>query len=96
MFDNILIIVHNIDMGLITVQEAAVRLKVTVKALYYLLSEGKLTRHEQFGRTLVDEDEVTAYKPRGGGERPTRAAKKAESFTDPNKPTNPNNDVDSG
>jgi excisionase family DNA binding protein len=61
--------------GLITVQEAAARLKVTSKAIYYALTEGNLTRHEQYGRILVDEEEVARYKPIAGGSRPSKRRK---------------------
>jgi excisionase family DNA binding protein len=59
-------------MGLITVQEAASRLNVTSKAIYFAISDGKLTRHEQYGRILLDEEEVARYKPIAGPERPSQ------------------------
>lgn len=59
-------------MELITVQDAAGQLKVSPKAVYYALTEGKLTRHEQFGRVLLDKSEVLAYQPRAGADRPSR------------------------
>ena len=66
-------------MALITVQEAAERLSVTPKAIYYALREGKLTKHEQYGRTLVDEGEVANYTPIAGPDRPSKRRTKRES-----------------
>lgn len=60
----------------ITVQEAADRLSITPKAVYYAIAEGKLTRHEQYGRVLLNEAEVAAYVPRGGNDRPSRRRSK--------------------
>jgi excisionase family DNA binding protein len=57
-------------MNLITVQEAAQRLNVTDKAIYSALANGSLTRHEQWGRVLVDAEEVAAYTPRAYRDRP--------------------------
>jgi hypothetical protein len=57
---------------LMTVQEAAAQANVTVKAIYYALTEGKLTRHEQYGRLLVDRGELAGYRPRAHGDRPSR------------------------
>ena len=54
---------------LLTVQEAARLKNVHPKAIYYGLAEGKLTRHEQYGRILLDAAEVAAYQPRAGGLR---------------------------
>lgn len=73
-------------MELITVQDAATQLKVSPKAVYYALAEGKLTRHERFGRVLLDKSEVVTYRPRAGAERPSRrrsltAAQGAEAAT---------------
>lgn len=65
-------------MTLITVQEAASRLGISAKALYYAITEGKLTRHEQFGRVLLDEKEVSAYKPRAGAGSPLKPKNQGE------------------
>jgi hypothetical protein len=54
-------------MELLTVQDAAERAGVTVKAIYYSLGHGKLTRHKQYGKILVDLDELAKYRPRGHG-----------------------------
>ena len=59
-------------MTLITVQEAAGKAGVSVKAIYYALTEGNLTRHEQYGRVLVDKQEIEAYQPRAYGDRPSK------------------------
>ena len=55
-----------------TVQDAADRLQVSPKAIYYALAENKLTRHEQFGRVVLDKAEVESYQPRAGANRPPR------------------------
>jgi len=57
-------------MTLITVSEAAQRLQVTNKAIYAALAAGKFTRYEQYGRVLLDEAEVSQYKPIAWGTRP--------------------------
>ena len=59
-------------MEFVTVQDAATILKVSPKAIYYALTENKLTRHEQFGRVVLDKSEVEAYQPRAGANRPPR------------------------
>ena len=59
-------------MELMTVQEAAAILRVSPKAVYYAVTENKLTRHEQFGRVLLNKTEVEAYQPRAGADRPSR------------------------
>ncbi len=59
-------------MEFVTVQEAAALLRVSPKAIYYALTENKLTRHEQFGRVVLDKAEVEAYQPRAGANRPSR------------------------
>ncbi len=59
-------------MDFVTVQDAAAMLRVSPKAIYYALTENKLTRHEQFGRVVLDKAEVNAYQPRAGGDRPSR------------------------
>lgn len=55
-------------------QEAADILKVSPKAIYYALTENKLTRHEQYGRLLLDKEEVKTYSPRAGVDRPSKRA----------------------
>lgn len=57
---------------LVTVQDAAAMLNVSSKAIYYAVAENKLTRHEQFGRVVLDKGEVEAYQPRAGENRPSR------------------------
>lgn len=57
---------------LITVQEAAARLDMTTKGVYFALREGLLTRYEQYGRIVLDAAEVAAYVPRGGAGRPSK------------------------
>lgn len=59
-------------MAYITIQEAARRLSVSTSALYFALNQGHLTRHEQYGRILLDEDEVSKYEPRAYKGRPGR------------------------
>jgi predicted DNA-binding transcriptional regulator AlpA len=59
-------------MNLITVKEAAKKKGVSVKSIYYAISEERLTRHEQYGKVLVDEAEIDAYTPRGDGDRPSK------------------------
>jgi len=51
-------------MELLSVQEAAKRIGVTNKAIYYSLYHGKLTAHRKYGRVLVDASEIDRYKPR--------------------------------
>ena len=52
---------------MITVQDAAKRRGVTDARVYQWLAEGRLTRHERFGRVLVDAGELDslAELPRG-------------------------------
>jgi hypothetical protein len=52
---------------MITVQDAAKRKGVTDARVYQWLSEGRLTRHERFGRVVVDSGELDALAalPRG-------------------------------
>ena len=59
-------------MEFITVQDAAAMLKVSPKAIYYALTESRLTRHEQFGRVVLEKAEVEAYQPRAGVGRPRK------------------------
>lgn len=59
-------------------QEAATRAGVSEKAIYYAIQAGNLTRHEQFGRVLLDASEVANYKPRAGAGRPAKNAIKKE------------------
>lgn len=59
-------------MEFVTVQEAAALLRVSPKAIYYAVTENKMTRHEQFGRVVLDKAEVEAYQPRAGADRPSR------------------------
>lgn len=59
-------------MGMLTVQDAAERLHVSPKAIYAALADGRLTRHEQYGRVLVDEKEVENYTPIAGDGRPSK------------------------
>jgi excisionase family DNA binding protein len=68
-------------MTLITVQEAAERLKVTPKAVYFAIKDGKLTAQKQYGRVLVDEDQVAGYTPIGGAERPSKRKKTSARAT---------------
>lgn len=63
-------------MELITVQDAAARLSVTPKAVYYAIEAGSLTKHEQYGRVLVDAAEVANYRPRGYRDRPGKRAQR--------------------
>ncbi len=63
---------YNEGMEFVTVQDAAVLLRVSPKAIYYALAENKLTRHKQFGRVVLDKEEVNAYQPRAGADRPSR------------------------
>jgi hypothetical protein len=51
-------------MELLTVQEAASRAGVSAKAIYYHINHGQFTRHSQFGKVLVDAEEVAVYRPR--------------------------------
>ncbi len=51
-------------MELISVSNAASRAGVTTKAIYYSLEHGKLTRHKQYGKLLIDFDELSRYQPR--------------------------------
>lgn len=56
-------------MDLITVQEAVERLNMTRSAVYQALASGKLTRHERYGKVLLDAAEVAVYKPNNYGEK---------------------------
>ena len=60
-------------MELVTVQDAAALLNVSPKAIYYALTESKLTRHEKFGRVVLEKSEVEAYQPRAGANRPPKS-----------------------
>ncbi len=51
-------------MELLTVNEAAERIGVTPKAVYYQINHGKFTRHTEYGKVLVDATEVSRYIPR--------------------------------
>lgn len=55
---------ENRRLELLTIKQAAERLKISDKAVYYAVQTGKLTRHEQYGKVLVSTEEVDAYKPR--------------------------------
>ena len=57
-------------MELITVRDAADRLKVSDKAVYLALSEGRLTKHKSGGTVLVDANELQGYKPNAKGDMP--------------------------
>lgn len=61
-------------MELVTVQDAAALLNVSPKAIYYALTENKLTRHEKFGRVVLEKREVEAYQPRAGANRPSKVS----------------------
>lgn len=50
-------------MELITITEAMARLNVTRSTIYQALERGALTRHEQYGKPLLDAAEVAAYRP---------------------------------
>lgn len=58
-------------MELITVTEAASRLGVRREAIYYSIRQGKLTAHRDFGRVLVEAEQVAAYRPRRDIKRKT-------------------------
>ncbi len=75
-FDYVLKAGYIVCMELITVQQAATQASVSEKAIYYALSAGNLTRHEQFGRMLIDVAELQAYRPRAGAGRLSRRADK--------------------
>lgn len=70
-------------MEFLTIQEAMAKLNITRSALYQALDKGKLTRYEQYGKPLLDADEVARYRPnnyqgkrqRGPG-RPRKTAEK--------------------
>lgn len=47
---------------MLTVSEAAALKGVTTERVYQWLSEGRLTRHEQYGRTLIEKGELLALK----------------------------------
>jgi hypothetical protein len=61
-------------MELLTVQDAAERMGVSAKAIYYSLGHGKLTTHRQYGKILVDASELALYKPRSHPSRAQAAA----------------------
>ncbi len=47
---------------LLTVRQAADQIGVTHQTLRYALSRGKLRRHEQYGRILVDSADVARFQ----------------------------------
>ena len=55
---------------MLTVPEAAKRLRAKPQRVYDLLSDGRLTRHKDGSRVLVDRRELDAYlgNSRGAGE----------------------------
>lgn len=73
-FDGFLNTRYTIGMELITVQQAATQASVSEKAIYYALSAGNFTRHERFGRVLIDVAELQTYRPRAGAGRLSRRA----------------------
>jgi excisionase family DNA binding protein len=50
-------------MELLTIQEAMEKLKISRSAIYQAMEAGKLTRHEMYGKPLLDADEVARYRP---------------------------------
>lgn len=50
-------------MELITIQEAMQRLNISRSAIYQALETGKLTRHEMYGKPLLDAAEIASYRP---------------------------------
>lgn len=55
---------------MLTVQEAAERKGVTDVRVYQWLAEGRLTKHEKYGRTLVDAAELDALQELRRGPKP--------------------------
>jgi excisionase family DNA binding protein len=49
---------------MLTVQEACEKLGISRAALYYAMAAGKLKYTEKYGKRLLDERSVAAYKPR--------------------------------
>jgi hypothetical protein len=56
-------------LDLITIVEAARRLKLSRQSVYEAIWGGRLTRHERYGKMLVDAAEIAAYKPNNYGEK---------------------------
>jgi excisionase family DNA binding protein len=52
---------------LLTVHEAAERIRAKPQRIYDLLSDGRLTRHKDGSRVLVSRRELDAHVGRGGG-----------------------------
>jgi len=57
---------------MLTVQEAAKRKGVTDARVYQWLADGRLTRHERYGRTLVDVSELDSLTEMRRGPKPKR------------------------
>ena len=49
---------------MLTVQEAAKRLGISRAAMYYAMASGKLKYVEKYGKRLLSEQSVAAYRPR--------------------------------
>jgi hypothetical protein len=60
---------------LITQAEAAKLRGVTVSAINYLVTKGRIRSLEKYGRVLVYSDEVLNYKPETPGPKPKGAKK---------------------
>jgi excisionase family DNA binding protein len=55
------------DENLLTVQEAATERAVSRARIYQWINEGRLTKHEKYGRTLVSRIELSEIEARQGG-----------------------------
>lgn len=57
----------NTDDELVTVPEAAIERGVSRARIYQWINEGRLTKHEKYGRTLVNLKELHGIEARQGG-----------------------------
>jgi excisionase family DNA binding protein len=58
---------------MLTVQEACAKLGISRAALYYAMAAGKLKYTERYGKRLLDERSVAAYRPRSSRAQQSRA-----------------------
>jgi len=56
-----------IEDDLLTVQAAATKREVSRARIYQWINEGRLTKHEIYGRTLVSRAELESLEARQGG-----------------------------
>ena len=62
---------------MITVQEAAALKGVSRSRIHQWISEGRLSKEERYGRTVVSQAEVLSLQEQKRGPKPGRPSKKA-------------------